>query len=105
MANNDIALIGLIGLGIAAVAVVLGHNGTGSGANARSTPSIIAMPYPGSDRGAASPTAGVDQDPQVSGSTEAGFARQVVERTGYLPSGFDAAGRVSQITRGNVVGL
>jgi hypothetical protein len=36
---------------------------------------------------------------------EGRFEQAVVERTGFLSSGFDAAGRVAQINRGNTVGL
>lgn len=33
------------------------------------------------------------------------FTEQVVSRTGFLPSGFDAAGRISLINQGEQVGL
>jgi hypothetical protein len=36
---------------------------------------------------------------------EGQFEQAVVERTGFLSSGFDAAGRVAQLNRGNTVGL
>jgi hypothetical protein len=124
--NNTGVLVALIGFGIAAVMIFSGGSAGSStsstGATSRdevlagfaaNQQSLIeqmeefATQSSGSNS-STSPPSSPDtsaNDPGDSSTWEPGFAQQIVERTGYLPDGFDAAGRIAQLNRGNTVGL
>ncbi|WP_318569441.1 hypothetical protein [Salinigranum marinum] len=122
--NNTGVLVALIGFGIAAVMIFSGGSGgssTSSGATSRddvlagfaaNQQSLIdqmeQFASQSSGSSSSSSTTAPDSsvnDPGDSSTWEPGFAQQIVERTGYLPDGFDAAGRIAQLNRGNTVGL
>lgn len=94
--------LGIVLLGAAAVGVAaLATKGTASGANAAPSrrevqdhwePSRASLLERMASFRAENPTA---HSETVESAAQGGFAQQVVERTGFLPSGFDAAGRVS----------
>ena len=77
----------LIGIGIVAIAFVMGGDNS-----APTTRDEVVDSF--RDWNPAPTSSGVDQG--VTHDDGPGFAEQVVNRTGFLPSGFDAAGRVAQ---------
>lgn len=121
--NNTGVFVALLGVGVAATIMLSGRGGGGSSSGLDRQAVVdgfgqqsgqigalreqLAEIASGSDSSPTAPTAPDNSvnDPGDSSTWQQGFAQQVVERTGYLPDGFDAAGRVSQIDRGNTVGL
>ena len=119
--NNTGVFVALLGVGVAATIMLSGRGGGGSSSGLyrqsvvdgfqpgqiESLREQLEAVASGSSSSPTAPTAPDNSvnDPGDSSTWQQGFAQQVVERTGYLPDGFDAAGRVSQIDRGNTVGL
>jgi hypothetical protein len=106
--NNSGVLVALIGI-VAAFALVFVGRGSASAApapGATSRDEVVSGFQPSESfleelRNAASSSSssnggagGADLSPDTAPG-DPGFAQAIVERTGYLPSGFDAAGRIS----------
>lgn len=100
--DNTSVLLALIGIGIAAV-IALGGFGGSSGSTSTSVSRDDVVDNFQSEQGVVEQvrqaTSGSSDSSSSPAPGEAGFAQQVVERTGYLPSGFDAAGRISSHLR------
>jgi hypothetical protein len=107
--SNTGVLLALIGVGIAAVMIVSG--GGSSGSSGGTSRREVVRGFQSNDTalqalqqqlnqiatGSSGSSSSGSSSSSSSGSSgsSGGFAQMVVERTGFLPSGFDAAGRVS----------
>ena len=105
--NNTGVLVALIGIG-AAFALVFARGGSASaGPGATSRDEVVSGFQPSESlleelRNAAAGSSGSSNGGAGGADLNAdtapgspGFAQAIVERTGYLPSGFDAAGRIA----------
>lgn len=116
--DNTGVLVALIGI-VAAFALVIVGRGSGSpGSSSGSTtrgevvdgfrPQQAFLDELRSAASGSPPSGGESDLDSSTAPGSPGFAQAIVERTGYLPDGFDAAGAISRLNRlddGQAVGL
>ena len=98
--NNTGLLLGLAGIGIAVVVFLMGGGGSGPTGGSSSGPSSrenVFADNPGFLEQLREAASGSGPSGSSGSGDGQGFAEEIVNRTGFLPSGFDAADRVRLI--------